>query len=89
MFNNVPTDSRDILVSSWYEGGVTVVDFTDRANPREIAFFDAGSIWSAYWYKDNIYASDIPNGTWMLDMVENFVTKEKTGGQEFNPQTQG
>ena len=93
MFNNVPYDGKDMLVSSWYGGGVTVVDFTDRANPTEVAFWDdagaSSSIWSAYWYKDNIYASDIPFGTRFLDMVENFVPKEKTGGADFNPQTQG
>jgi hypothetical protein len=92
MFNNVPTAKKDMLVSSWYGGGVTVVDFTNVESPKEVAYFDStsngGSIWSAYWYKDNIYASDIPNGTWVLDMKENFVKKERTGGQEFNPQTQ-
>lgn len=90
MFNNAPTDKKDILVSSWYGGGVTVVDFTDVEDPEEIAYFDptGGSIWSAYWYKDNIYASDIPNGTWVLDMDENFIKKQRTGGADFNPQTQ-
>jgi hypothetical protein len=91
MFNNVPTDKKDLMVSAWYGGGVTVIDFTDVEEPKEIAYFDStdnGSIWSAYWYKDNIYASDIPFGTWLLDMKENFVKKERTGGAEFNPQTQ-
>jgi hypothetical protein len=90
MFNNAPTKKKDVLVSSWYGGGVTVVDFTDVENPEEIAYFDptGGSVWSAYWYKDNIYASDIPQGTWMLDMDEDFVKRQGTGGVEFNPQTQ-
>jgi hypothetical protein len=90
MFNNLPTNKKDALVAAWYAGGVTVVDFTDRANAEEIAYFDSagGSMWSAYWYKDSIYASDIPNGTWFLDMDENFVPSQRTGGAEMNPQTQ-
>ena len=51
---------RDILVQGWYQGGISVVDFTDAAHPKEIAFFDRGpvdaknlifaGVWSAYWY---------------------------------------
>ncbi|MEI5579394.1 hypothetical protein WB472_47570, partial [Streptomyces brasiliscabiei] len=50
---------RDIMVQAWYQGGISVFDFTDSANPREIAYFDRGPIdeealvtggyWSAYW----------------------------------------
>jgi hypothetical protein len=88
--NNVPTKKKDMMVSAWYGGGVTVIDFTDVENPEEVAYFDpdAGSVWAAYWYKDNIYASDIPQGTWVLDMKEDFVKKQRTGGADFNPQTQ-
>lgn len=89
--NNLPTKKIDAMVSAWYGGGATVIDFTDVENPEEIAYFDpgdGGSIWAAYWYKDNIYASDIPHGTWFLDMKENFVPKQRTGGREMNPQTQ-
>jgi hypothetical protein len=91
MFNNLPTKKKDALVAAWYGGGVTVVDFTDAESPEEIAYFDpadGGSVWSAYWYKDEIYASDIPHGTWFLDMKENFVPKQRTRGREVNPQTQ-
>lgn len=89
--NNLPTNKIDAMVSAWYGGGVTVIDFTDVENPEEIAYFDpgdGGSIWAAYWYKNNIYASDIPHGTWFLDMVEKLVPKQRTGGREMNPQTQ-
>jgi len=68
----IPVPGRDIEVQSWYQGGVSVVDFTDAAHPVEIAYFDRGPIdpkqlvlggdWSAYWYNGNIYASEIARG---------------------------
>jgi hypothetical protein len=68
----VPVPGRDILVQSWYQGGISVMDFTDVAHPQEIAYFDRGPIdpnmlvlggdWSAYWYNGNIYASEIARG---------------------------
>ena len=63
----IPVPGRDIMVQAWYQGGVSVFDFTDSAQPVEIAFFDRGPIdaknlivggyWSAYWYNGNIYGS--------------------------------
>jgi len=68
----IPVPGRDIMVQGWYQGGVSVFDFTDSAHPVEIAFFDRGPIdakqlitggyWSAYWYNGNIYASEIARG---------------------------
>jgi hypothetical protein len=68
----IPVPGRDIEVQSWYQGGISVVDFTDAAHPVEIAYFDRGPIdpkqlvlggdWSAYWYNGNIYASEIARG---------------------------
>ena len=68
----VPVPGRDIMVQAWYQGGVSVFDFTDSATPVEIAFFDRGPIdaktlmlggfWSAYWYNGNIYGSEIARG---------------------------
>src|SRR5438874_8549602 len=68
----VPVPGRDIMVQGWYQGGVSVFDFTDSAKPLEIAFFDRGPIdaknlmiggyWSAYWYNGNIYGSEIARG---------------------------
>jgi hypothetical protein len=68
----IPVPGRDIMVQGWYQGGVTVFDFTDSANPVEIAFFDRGPVdpkqlvtagyWSAYWYNGHIYGSEIARG---------------------------
>jgi hypothetical protein len=68
----VPVPGRDIKVQSWYQGGISVFDFTDSADPVEIAYFDRGPIsdtelisggyWSAYWYNGHIYGSEIYRG---------------------------
>lgn len=73
----VPVPGRDIEVQSWYQGGISVMDFTDPKKPFEIAYFDRGPIdakmlvlggyWSAYWYNGNIYGSEIARG---LDVFE-------------------
>ncbi|MGB8837998.1 MAG: hypothetical protein WCC67_14700 [Candidatus Acidiferrales bacterium] len=78
----VPVPGRDIEVQAWYQGGVSVMDFTDAAHPYEIAYFDRGPInpkmlvlggdWSAYWYNGDIYASEIARG---LDIFELTPTK--------------
>ena len=68
----VPVPGRDIMVQAWYQGGISVYDFTDSAHPFEIAYFDRGPIdgtklflggyWSAYWYNGNIFGSEIVRG---------------------------
>ena len=69
----IPVPGRDIMVQAWYQGGVSIFDFTDTANPYEIGYFDRGPIstttalvsggyWSAYWYNGNIYGSEIARG---------------------------
>jgi hypothetical protein len=73
----VPIPGRDIEVQAWYQGGVSVVDFTDPAQPFEIAYFDRGPVdpnilvlggeWAAYWYNGYIYGSEIARG---LDVFE-------------------
>ena len=73
----VPVPGRDIEVQAWYQGGISVMDFTDPDQPFEIAYFDRGPIdpkmlvlggdWSAYWYNGYIYASEIARG---LDVFE-------------------
>ena len=78
----VPVPGRDIEVQAWYQGGISLVDFTDAAHPMEIAYFDRGPIdtnmlvlggyWSAYWYNGNIYGSEIARG---LDVFELSPTK--------------
>jgi hypothetical protein len=68
----VPVPGRDIMAQAWYQGGISLMDFTDSANPTEIAFFDRGPIsttslvlgglWSTYWYNGEIYGSEIARG---------------------------
>jgi hypothetical protein len=65
----IPVPGRDVMVQAWYEGGVSVFDFTDSSDPVEIAFFDRGpyhptvfhqgGYWSAYWYNGQIYGNEI------------------------------
>jgi hypothetical protein len=78
----IPVPGRDIEVQAWYQGGISIVDFTDAAHPFEIAYFDRGPIdpkmlvlggeWSAYWYNGYIYGSEIARG---LDVFELTPTK--------------
>ncbi len=68
----IPVPGRDIMVQSWYQGGVSVFDFTDSANPVEIAFFDRGPVdatnlmsggyWSTYYYNGFLYGAEIARG---------------------------
>src|SRR6185369_2681115 len=81
----LPVPGRDIEVQAWYQGGVSVMDFTDATHPVEIAYFDRGPIdpkmlvlggdWSATWYNGRIYASEIARG---LDVFELTPTKDLT-----------
>jgi hypothetical protein len=78
----IPVPGRDLEVQGWYQGGISVMDFTDAEHPVEIAYFDRGPIdpkmlvlggdWSAYWYNGHIYASEIARG---LDIFELAPTK--------------
>ena len=73
----IPIPGRDVMVQAWYQGGISVFDWTDAAHPKEIAFFDRGPVdpnkfsmggsWSAYWYNGVIVSSEIARG---LDVVE-------------------
>jgi LVIVD repeat len=68
----VPVPGRDIMVQAWYQAGVSMIDFTDSANPVEIGYWDRGPIsgtslvlgglWSAYWYNGSVYGSEIARG---------------------------
>jgi hypothetical protein len=81
----LPVPGRDIEVQAWYQGGISIMDFTDAEHPVEIAYFDRGPIdpkmlvlggdWSAYWYNGQIYASEIARG---LDVFELTPTKDLT-----------
>jgi hypothetical protein len=78
----IPVPGRDIEVQSWYQGGISVMDFTDPSHPFEIAYFDRGPIdpkmlvlggyWSSYWYNGAIYGSEISRG---LDVFQLTPTK--------------
>ncbi len=73
----IPIPGRDIMIQGWYQGGVSLIDWTDPANPVEIAFFDRGPVdaevmrsggsWSVYWYNGLIVNSEIARG---LDIFE-------------------
>ena len=79
----VPVPGRDIKVQAWYQGGISLMDFTDAAHPVEIGYFDRGPIfpnmltlgghWSSYWYNGRIYASEIARG---VDIFELTPTKD-------------
>ncbi|MEK6398666.1 MAG: hypothetical protein V4734_11320, partial [Terriglobus sp.] len=84
----VPVPGRDIEVQSWYQGGISVMDFTDPKKPFEIAYFDRGPIdakmlvlggyWSAYWYNGNIYGSEIARGVDVFELTPSaFLTQNE------------
>ncbi|MXO91141.1 DUF305 domain-containing protein [Pontixanthobacter aquaemixtae] len=89
----IPVPGRDIFVQAWYQGGISVIDFTDAANPFEIAYFDRGPVdkdqlttggyWSAYWYKGRIYGTEITRGldVFALEPSE-FLTAEEIAAAE-------
>jgi len=68
----IPVPGRDIFVQAWYQGGISIIDFTDSTKPVEIAYFDRGPVheeklvlggyWSTYWYKGKIYGTEIARG---------------------------
>ena len=75
----VPVPGRDLFVQAWYQGGMSVIDFTDSANPVEIAYFDRGPVdprtmvmggyWSAYYYDGRIYGTEIARGLDVLALT--------------------
>jgi hypothetical protein len=84
----VPIPGRDIEVQAWYQGGISVVDFTDASHPFEIAYFDRGPIdtakralggqWSTYWYNGYIYGSEIARGVDVFKLVPNkYITQNE------------
>jgi hypothetical protein len=95
----VPTPFRDIMVQAWYQGGVSVWDFTDPAHPFEVAFFERGPLaldhllvggsWSAYWYNGKIYSSDIQKGFDVLSLSDPAVAGAASNRSDYlNVQTQ-
>jgi hypothetical protein len=95
----IPVKGKDIMVQAWYQGGTSVWDFTDSANPVEIAHFDRGAIsdtelvlggsWSSYWYNGYIYSSDITRGLEVFAMDDKRVAgAKKVRMSRFNAQSQ-
>lgn len=84
----IPVPGRDLMVQAWYQGGISVVDFTDASHPLEVAYFDRGPTdpekrglgghWSAYWYNGYIYGAEIARGVDVLRLVPNqFLTQNE------------
>lgn len=77
--NLIPIPGRDVMVQAWYQGGISVFDWTDAKHPKEIAFFDRGPVdsthmqmggsWSAYWYNGHIVSSEIARGLDIFELV--------------------
>ena len=75
----IPIPGRDVMVQAWYQGGISVFDWTDAKNPKEIAFFDRGPAdstrmsmggsWSVYWYNGAIVSSEIARGLDIAQLV--------------------
>jgi len=75
----IPIPGRDVMVQAWYQGGISVFDWTDAAYPKEIAFFDRGPVdstrmamggsWSVYWYNGEIVSSEIARGLDVFELV--------------------
>jgi len=82
----IPIPGRDVMVQSWYQGGLSVFDWTDIDHPKEIAFFDRGPVdgtrramggsWSAYWYNGVIVSSEIARGLDIYELVPNGLITE-------------
>jgi hypothetical protein len=77
----IPIPGREVMVQGWYQGGITVFDWTDPANPKEIAYFDRGPVdgtrlimggsWSVYWYNGLIVNSEIARGLDVFELLPN------------------
>jgi hypothetical protein len=75
----LPIPGREVMIQSWYQGGVSLFDWTDVNHPKEIGFFDrgpndgtrlmSGGTWSAYWYNGHIYSSEIQRGLDVIDVL--------------------
>jgi hypothetical protein len=84
----IPIPGRDVMIQAWYQGGISVFDWTDPANPFEIAYFDRGPVdstrlvsggsWSAYWYNGAIISSEIARGLDIAELVPSqFLTQNE------------
>jgi hypothetical protein len=93
----IPVKGKDLMVQAWYQGGISVWDFTNSRKPKEIGWFERGPLyadklvvggsWSAYWYNGYIYSNDIQKGLDVLKLDDKRVKKAQKMN-EFNPQSQ-
>ncbi len=95
----IPVRGRDIMVQAWYQGGISVWDFTNSSRPKEIAYFDRGPLseerlvlggsWSAYWYNGHIYSSDIQQGFDVFKLTDRRIAgAQRVRMDELNVQSQ-
>ena len=96
----IPAKGKDVMVQAWYQGGISVVDFTDPANPVELGWWDRGPLsterlivggsWSAYYYNGYIFSNDIQQGLDVFEMRDPRVANAKSGKfpTDYNPQSQ-
>jgi hypothetical protein len=93
----IPVEGKDIMVQAWYQGGISVFDFTNSTKPREIAWFDRGPLpagqiggsWSAYYYNGYIYSNDIQKGFDVIKVDDKVINRAAKNPMDvFNPQSQ-
>ena len=93
----IPVDGRDVMVQSWYQGGVSLWEFTDSGNPKELDYFERGPLvpattggtWSAYYYNGFVYSSDIRKGFDVLMLKDPTLrTANSVRLSQFNAQSQ-
>jgi hypothetical protein len=95
----IPVPGKDIMVQSWYMGGISVWDFTDSSNPKELGYWERGPVpagdrtgggtWSAYWYNGHVYSSDLGKGFDVLKVSgPEFAKAQGVKFDELNVQTQ-
>tara|TARA_B100001109_G_scaffold218951_1_gene189295 strand:+ start:21 stop:425 length:405 start_codon:yes stop_codon:yes gene_type:complete len=84
----IPIPNKDIFVQAWYQGGISIIDFTDSSNPIEIAYFDRGPIledllitggyWSTYFYEGFIYGTEITRGLDVFRLIPSeFISEDE------------
>ncbi|MEU8232683.1 hypothetical protein AB0C12_24125 [Actinoplanes sp. NPDC048967] len=95
----IPVPGRDIMVQAWYQGGISVWDFTNSRKPKEIAYWERGPLsadsfvlggsWSAYWYNGYVFSNDIVKGLDVLKLKDPRTNPARRFlTDEFNAQTQ-
>jgi hypothetical protein len=95
----IPVKGKDIMVQAWYQGGISVWDFTNSRSPKEIAYWERGPLdadnlilggsWSAYWHNGFIFSNDIQKGLDVLELKDRRTDAAKYKRTwQFNAQTQ-